>query len=133
MGIVKGESHVTFVKGWAELLLLFFPSFNVFYFRVFSVKPKIEYSILTITAEQTHHCVFTFPPPKPVLAPPLHSQSSLLFRKIKNINPRSLPNIYIQPMAVFILTVVQLVRVTYPRQDVCDGTSGNQPGSPCCV
>lgn len=34
---------------------------------------------LTIAAEQTHLCVFTFPPPKPVLPPPLHLKSSVFY------------------------------------------------------
>lgn len=103
-------------------------------------KPNTEN--LTITAEQTHLCVFTFPAPKPVLAPPFHCQSSVFYferEKKGNTNAGSPPNththMYIQLMTVFHpLCVVQPVRITYPRQHVWDRTSSNQrPESPCCV
>lgn len=34
---------------------------------------------LTITAEQTHLCAFTFPAPKPVLASSFHPQSTVFY------------------------------------------------------
>lgn len=95
---------------------------------------------LTITAEQTHLCVFTFPPPKPVLSPPFHCQSSVFYfenekkERKGNTNPRSPPKIYSDNDNVHPHCVVQPVMITYPRQHVSDGTSRNQrPGSPCCV
>lgn len=54
---------------------------------------------LTITAEQTHLCVFTFPAPEPVLAPSFHCQSRVFCLqkdlKIKRETGRVVPSTHV--------------------------------------
>lgn len=79
---------------------------------------------LTITAEQTHLCVFTFPPPKPVLASPLHLKSSVFyFEKEKNWYTNPSCGTYAQPVTVFILTVLVLPRSTACKNHLPEVTS----------
>lgn len=133
---MTNESQMMFVKGWAENIPLLIKNNPWFV----SVKTNMESPNLTITAEQTHLCVFTFPAPKPVLAPSFHDKSSVFyFEKEK----KEIPTQDLLPIYIYIYSTndsahphcaVQPVRMTYQRRCVWDGTSGNErPASPCCV
>lgn len=90
---------------------------------------------LTTTAGQTHLCRFTFTAPKPVLALSFHYLPVRSFIK-KNKKDK------IQPMlsssralnkCLKVSSVIQCLRITYPRKCVYDGISSNErSGGPCC-
>lgn len=131
---LRNESQMMFVKGWAEHFSLLIKNNPWFV----SVKPNMESPNLTVTAEQTHLCVFTFPAPKPVLAPSFHGKSSVFYfekEKKRKYQPKiSSQYIYSTNDSAHPHCAVQPERKTYPRRCVWDGTSGNErPASPCCV
>lgn len=119
---MTNESQMMFVKGWAENIPLLIKNNPWFV----SVKTNMESPNLTITAEQTHLCVFTFPAPKPVLAPSFHDKSSVFyFEKEKKEIPTQdlLPiyiYIYIQLMTVLILIVLSSLWGWPTRGDVSE-------------
>lgn len=92
-------------------------------------------TLLTITAEQTLLCVFTFPPPEPVLAPSFHCRFSVFYFEKGNTVPRSSLSIHIQLMPVSLLTVLSSLGGSPARGSVFEtAPPGNQrPCSPCRV